>query len=212
MKIIPVVNCPDCACVEKTIAIAQGFLRADDWMHIDVTDGVFSEHKTLDDSIMWNNMNTPFNFEVHLMVLHPEEHVMKWIAAGMKRIIIHFETITPETARNILAMCFKKGVEVMLASNPDTPIEMLKPYFDLFSKFLVLAVSPGPGGQVFNPRVIDKIKILKQEGAIIIEVDGGMNPETATLVKNAGADIIASGFYIFENNDPTKAYDELKNV
>ena len=100
----------------------------------------------------------------------------------------------------------------MLASDPETPIEALRPYFGLFSEFLALAVHPGPAGQSFNLSVIEKIRALKQEGAIMIEVDGGMNPETVKLVKKAGANMVASGAYIFNAPDPQKAYEELKNI
>ncbi len=211
MNIIPVINCPDRACVEKTIAIARNFLGSDDWVHIDVTDGVFSKHATFSDPAAWNDMEIPFNFEVHLMVSHPEDYIAPWLAAEVNRIIVHVESITPESSRDILKACSEKGVKVMLALNPNTPIRELEPYINSFSEFLVLSVSPGPGGQEFNSSVVDKIKILKHEG-VIIEVDGGMNAETALLVKNAGADIIASGSYIFGNVDPKKAYEELKNI
>ena len=212
MTIIPVINCPDRACAEKTIALARTFLHAGDFVHVDVTDGAFSAHKTLDDPAAWAEMKKTFNLEIHLMVVHPEEHIASWCATGAKRIIVHVETVTPESARKILAACLEKGVETVLASNPETPIETIRPYLGLFSKFLVLAVHPGPAGQLFNPLVLEKIKALKQGGAIMIEVDGGMNHETVKLVKDAGADIATSGAYIFNSSDPQKAYEELKEI
>jgi ribulose-phosphate 3-epimerase len=212
MTVVPVINCPDAACVEKTIGCAQKFLHSGDWVHLDVTDGVFSTHETWHDPAAWTAMKIPFNFEVHLMVAHPEDYVTSWCAAGAKRIIVHVETMTSESARDILAVCREKGAEVMLASNPGTPIEALKPYFDLFSEFLVLAVHPGPAGQSFNPSVLEKIKALRREGAIIIEADGGMNPLTAKLAKDAGANAVASGAYILNASDPKKAYGELREL
>lgn len=212
MNIIPVINCPDRACAEEKIARAKIFLGAGDWIHVDVTDGVFSKHVTWNDPAGWAKIKNQFNLEAHLMVAHPEDCIESWLTAGAKRIIVHVETITPGSAQNILASCREKGVEAMLASNPDTPVEIIKPYFASFSEFLALAVHPGPAGQAFNPSVIGKIKALKQEGAIMIEVDGGMNLETAKLAKDAGANVIASGAYIFNSPDPQKAYEELKKI
>ena len=125
---------------------------------------------------------------------------------------MHVEVISPESAKNILTACREQGADTVLASNPETPIEEIKPYINLFSKFLALAVHPGPAGQSFNPSVLEKIKSLKREDAIIIEVDGGMNPATAQLAKDAGADMITSGAYIFDSTDPRKAYEELRKI
>ena len=212
MNISLVINCPDQTCVERKIAVAKKFLHAGDWVHIDITDGIFSTHTTWNDPATWAGMGIPFDLEVHLMVAHPEDRITSWCAAGAKRIIVHVETMAPESARNILAICREKGAEAMLASSPETPIEALKSYLGLFSDFFVLAVRPGPAGQSFNPSVLEKIKFLKREGAIMIEVDGGMNPETVKLVKDAGANIVASGAYIFNASDPKKAYEELKKI
>lgn len=212
MIVTPVINCPDRTCVEKKIAVAKKFLHAGDWIHLDMTDGIFSTHETWHDPVAWAKIKIPFNFEVHLMVAHPEDHIASWCAAGAKRIIVHVETITSESAQNILALCREKGVETVLASNPETPTEALRPYLGLFSEFFVLAVHPGPAGQSFDSSVLEKIKFLKREGAIMIEVDGGMNPETVELVKEAGANVVTSGAYIFNASDPEKAYEELKKI
>jgi len=213
MNVIPVINCTDAACVEKTLELARSFLHAGDWVHLDVTDGIFSTHKTWNDPVAWSEMDDQFNLEVHLMVIHPEDYIVPWLDAGAKRIIIHIETITPESVRDILKICSGKGAEIMLASNPNSFFEKdIKQYADLFSEFLVLAVQPGPAGQPFDRSVLEKIKALKQENAIMIEVDGGMNPETVKLVKDAGADAISAGTYIFNSSDPKKAYEELKSI
>jgi len=213
MNVIPVINCSDAEHAKETLEHARSFLRTGDWVHLDVTDGIFSTHKTWNDPVAWAEMDNQFNLEVHLMVAHPENHVVPWLDAGAKRIIIHVETITPESVKNIFGICSDKGAEIMLASNPDSFFEThIRQYADLFSEFLVLAVRPGPAGQPFDRSVLEKIKVLKQENAIMIEVDGGMNPETVKLVKDAGADTVAAGTYIFKAPDPKKAYEELKYI
>jgi ribulose-phosphate 3-epimerase len=212
MNVVSVINCPNRACAEKIIASARIFLRIGDWIHVDVTDGIFSTHKTWNNPAAWSVLKIPFNLEVHLMVVHPEDHITPWLAAGAKKIIVHVEAISPESIKNILSTCHGKGADVTLASNPETSIEKIEPYMNLFSEFLVLAVRPGPAGQLFNPSVLEKIKALKKKNAIMIEVDGGINPATARLAKDAGADIITSGAYIFDSADPQKAYEELRKI
>jgi ribulose-phosphate 3-epimerase len=212
MNVIPVINCPDRASAEMILASAKAFLPAGERIHVDITDGIFSKHMTWNDPAGWGEMKIPFNLEVHLMVAHPEDCIGSWLSAGAKRIIVHVETLTPGSAQKISMLCRNTGTEMMLASNPETPMEALMPYLTSFSKFLVLAVHPGPAGQQFDPSVIEKIKALKQEGAILIEVDGGMNPETIPLVKDAGANAITSGAYIFNSSDPGKAYEALKKI
>jgi ribulose-phosphate 3-epimerase len=98
----------------------------------------------------------------------------------------------------------------MLSSKPESMEEDIAPYLKHFHLFQVLAVQPGPAGQVFLPFVCEKIRFLREESPdAIIEIDGGMNPETARLVKDVGADTIVSSSYIFNAVDPKKAYEEL---
>jgi ribulose-phosphate 3-epimerase len=210
MNVIPVINCPDVACVQKKIAIAKTFLREGDFLHLDVTDGLFATHQTWADPLEWEKLKSPFALEVHLMVEHPEERVDDWLAAGVRRLIVHAESLTPQSMHEILSTAARYHVEVMLSSKPESISEELVPYFRQFTAFQVLAVQPGPEGQEFLPFVCEKIRFLREElPDAIIEVDGGMNLETARQVKEVGADTIASESYIFNAADPKKAYEEL---
>ena len=144
------------------------------------------------------------------MVEHPEEHVDDWLAVGARRLIVHAESLTPQSMHEIISTAARYHVEVMLSSKPESISEELIPYFRYFTAFQVLAVQPGPEGQEFLPFVCDKIRFLKEElPDAIIEVDGGMNLETARRVKDVGADTIVSSNYIFNAVDPKKAYEEL---
>ncbi len=212
MQVIPVINCPDLHCVHEKVARAKTFLRAGEFLHLDVTDGAFTFHKTWGDPTEWANMRTPFAPEVHLMVEHPERYIEPWLAAGAKRFIIHIETVEEGLLKEIAAKCARRGAEVMVSSRPETSTKKLEPYLAHFKMFQVLAVHPGPAAQKFLPLTLEKIKFLRRRvpGAII-EVDGGITPATARRAKVAGADIVVSASHIFGSEDPGAAYEELKD-
>jgi ribulose-phosphate 3-epimerase len=213
MKVIPVINCPDIACVQKKIAIAKTFLAEGDVLHLDVTDGSFATHKTWADPMQWATLKSPFGLEVHLMVDHPELYVDNWLVAGARRLIVHVESLTPQSMSEILSTTEWHHVEVMLSSRPEFDVEDILPYLKRFHSFQVLAVQPGPAGQKFLPFVSEKVRFLREESPdAIIEVDGGMSPETVRLVKDVGADTIVSSSYIFDAADPKKAYEELSAI
>jgi ribulose-phosphate 3-epimerase len=213
MEIIPVLNCPDRADAEEKIAVAKKFLKEGDFLHIDVADGIFTFHKTWNDPAGWAALRSPFPVEVHLMVEHPEEWIAPWLAAGAKRFIVHAETIDKDSFKLIAAKCAAGHAELILSSNPETPPEDLTPYLHDISRFQVLCVIPGLAGQKFLPLALDKVKWLKYAlPDAIIEVDGGIMPETARWAKDVGADTIVSASYIFGSKDPGKAYEELKRI
>ena len=177
-------------------------------------DGVFTSSVTwrhLEEFSFLTSELRMIRFEVHLMVVNPERVMEGWLKNGAERAIVHLEAMS--NPHLILETAKKVGGEVMLAINPGTSAEMLIPYINSFSAFQILAVSPGPSGQEFNESVLEKIKFLR-EGApnAIIEVDGGINPETAKLAKEAGASILISTSYIMDNPDPKGAYEELSRI
>jgi len=213
MNVIPVVNCNDAACIQACVVAAKTFLNKGELLHLDVTDGVFTMHQTANNPEVWKNLQTPFFFEVHLMVVHPEEYLLPWIAAGAKRIIVHCESLDDQSLTKIISLCGERNVEVMLASNPDTPKEALAPYCGRLRAFQVLAVRPGAPGQELLPEVLGKITFLREAAPdATSEVEGGINAETAAIVKSAGADLVVSGTYIFESPDPKQAYETLKHI
>jgi ribulose-phosphate 3-epimerase len=213
MQVIPVLNCSDRAAAEEKIVIAKKFLRQGDFLHIDVADGVFTLHKTWNDTAGWAALRSPFPWEVHLMVEHPEIWIAPWLPAGAKRFIVPCEAIDQDSFRTIKEQCKTAHAELMLSSNPETPPEDLTPYLHEITRFQVLCVNPGLAGQKFLPLALEKVKWLKYAlPDAIIEVDGGMTPETAKWAKDAGADIIVSASYIFGSRDPKKAYEMLKKI
>jgi ribulose-phosphate 3-epimerase len=214
MGILPVVNAADFAGVTETIEKIKTFLPEGSFVHCDIADAAFTFHRTWNNPTEWANLRAPYPLEVHLMVEHPEQMVESWIAAGARRIIVHFETVNDDTLVKIFDVCDRRGVGVALSSNPETTIDRLAPYLKHFPMFQVLAVHPGLAGQPFLPLMVDKIAWLRREYPnAIIEVDGGMNAQTARTVKDAGADLIVSSSYLFGGgNDPKTAYGILREI
>ncbi len=227
MQIIPAINCSDFECVKEKLKEAMNFfLPADGWVQIDIADGKFTSHKT------WNNPKdlldvksqlSDVNLEIHLMVENPQEVIDDWIEAGAKRIFIHYEALVevgrknPDTnASDILNFILEKGrtanIEIGLVISPLTSIEEIVPYFNEVKHIQILAVDPGLAGQKFQTSILDKIRFLKGNGFAdnIVEVDGGINLETAKLCKEAGADILASASYIWNNENPKTAFEKLR--
>jgi ribulose-phosphate 3-epimerase len=182
-------------------------------VHLDVTDGVFSPHETWADAVAWTALAAPFKLEVHLMVRKPEEFVGPWLAAGAKRLIVHTESLAWESAEAIANTCRKHDAELMLSFNPETPVEAGNAFMSLFSEFQILAVHPGPGSQKFMPVALEKISAIRMKFPhAIIEVDGGIVPDVARAVKDAGADTATSDHFIWGGDDPGNAYGELKQI
>lgn len=213
MKVIPAINESNFDKVKEKIFAARGLgtLR----IHIDVSDGKFAPHQTWNDvkdlidlRFITNNFN--FNLGVHLMVENPDNVIDSWLKAGMHAIAAHFEKI--KKIEVIMEKCRRAGVEFVLAVSPDTDIKALG---DLkrFQNILLLAVNPGSAGQQFQEITIDKIKQLREKGfGGKIIVDGGIKPDTAKKVKDAGADAVISASYIWNNINPKKGFEELKAI
>ena len=201
MKVIPTINCVHFECVKEKLKAAAKFSS---WAQIDIADGTFTPNNT------WNapeDLKKPqIDLEIHLMTENPEKAINDWLETGAKRIIVHIETIKD--------LKLKTGnFELGLAINPETPVEKLAPYLNNIKFVLILGVEPGLSGQKFNDGVLEKIKFLKTNYPdVIIEVDGGINLETAKLCKEAGANILVSGSYIWESSNSALAFKELENI
>lgn len=214
MQIIPAINCPDFETLSRHLEEAAKFLPKGSWVHIDIVDGMFSKN------ITWNNpaelpslksSYPDFNFEIHLMVENPDEFAEVWFINGASRVIVHLEAVS--NPDYILDIASRYNGEVALSITPSTPADLLLPHVGSFSSFQVLAVNPGFAGQQFDLESLEKIKFLRNVSpGAKIEVDGGINPETARLAKIAGADYAASASYIFSNINPQKAYEELNGA
>ena len=207
--IIPSINSPDFETASRQIKKAEEFLPENDgWIHIDVEDGKFLPHTTWGNPEEFKALGTKLNVEVHLMVRNPESVMESWLMAGVDRVIVHLQSM--ENPAFVLETCKRYGARAMLSFDPSVPIDLGIPYLQSFKFFQVLSVFPGLSGQKFREDSLLKIRSLRERAPnSTIEVDGGVNEETGRLVKDAGADILVSGHYIFGSPDPRGAYERL---
>ena len=216
--------------MSKDIKIAPSILSADfsslgeqiieltksgiDNIHIDVMDGNFVPNITIGPLVIESIRSlTNLPFHVHMMVNNPERFITDFVNAGADRIIIHFEA-SINIHRAILQIK-ELGIEVGIAVNPSTSIDLIKSILLDVDEILVMSVNPGFGGQKFILSSLDKISKLKSQTTelnigIDIGVDGGINLETAPMVVNAGANLIVAGSAILGNNLPIK--DNVVNI
>ncbi len=216
-KVIPVVNCHagDFECVAGHLQIIETLPQptGDAWVHVDIADGVFTPHKTWNSPSEWMGLARPLNLEVHLMVENPGFEVDAWLGAGARRLIVHVETLSADSFHVIADKVKRAGAEIMLSTNPETDIKKTEPYWNDVSGFQVLAVHPGLAGQKFLPLVLQKVFFLREKmPSATIEVDGGVTDETGRAAVAAGADVIVSSAYLFDDGDPKKAYENLLHL
>lgn len=212
MQVLPVVNAASRSEAEERLKKAS---ELSSLIHVDVVDGKFAPNVTWGTPEELESIKgqvSGIKIEIHLMVQNPESVLDAYLRTGLvARVIVHLEAMTDSVY--ILEKCKKYGVEAMLAINPGTEVERLAAHLDDFHYCQILAVFPGLAGQKFQPQVLGKIEwVRKQYPNVIIEVDGGINAETAGAVKKAGADIVVAASYIFTHEDLKKAYEQLKNI
>lgn len=223
LRVIPAINCHlhDRACAERKLRTAEAFAER---VHLDIADGVFTFGTSWGSPEEWKALSPKVATEVHLMVEHPEKVAEAWLSAGAKRIIVHYEAFprtkgNPERLRvqaleHILKLCREYGAEAMLAVNPETNLAHLPHHLARFRAFMVFSqATPGPSGQKFLTSVLPKIRALRaQYPDATIEVDGGIDAETARLAKDAGADTVVSGSYTLDADDPRARYEFLRTI
>lgn len=186
------------------------------WLHFDVMDGKFVTNKTYDHNLVKTikDYSNQF-FDVHLMIERPEDYYKDYVSAGADLITFHYEA--SGNISSLIKAIKATNTKVGISIKPDTDVRVLDPYLVDLDLILIMSVEPGKGGQKFIPESADKIQYLadKRESfnySYLIEVDGGINLETAKTVKNAGCDVIVVGSFLFNRTDRQSLIEELENV
>lgn len=182
-----------------------------DMYHFDVMDGVFVKHKSVDYAYLEQlKERTTLLFDCHLMVQEPSKVIDKYIKAGANIISFHQEVLDEEHTHKLIKRIKRKGVMAGLAIDLDTDISKIDPFLKELDLVLIMSVKAGKGGQEFQKDALAKIKYVRAKNSnILIEADGGINDKTAAQVVRAGADIVVSGSYIY-NNDAYESIQKLK--
>jgi len=181
-----------------------------DYIHIDVMDGHFVPNITMGPLVVKAVKKCAKRpLDVHLMIENPDKYIEAFAKAGADIITIQVEAST-DIARDI-ELIKKYGSKPGLVVNPETAIDKVFPYLDKIDMVLVMSVHPGFAGQKFMAEVLPKIKQLREKTDIDIEIDGGINLETAPLAIQAGANVLVAGSAIFYSKDYKQVINKLKN-
>ena len=185
-----------------------------DMVHLDVMDGSFVTNISFGLPVIASlRKNTDMFFDVHLMIDRPERYVQRFIEAGADLVTFHYEAT--DCPLNILFDIRKAGKKAGISVKPGTPVEVVYPMLDSCDLVLIMTVEPGYGGQAFMPEMLDKIKALRAEIErrgldVDIQVDGGINAETGKLVRDAGANNLVAGSYVFKEKNRKAMIDSLR--
>ncbi len=184
-----------------------------DWIHCDIMDGHFVDNISFGPAIVDLVRGlTKLPLDVHLMIEHADHYVPRFVKAGANSITVHVEPEAKHDVAKTLQQIRDAGCRVGLTLNPETDFKLVEPYLDKIDMLLVMTVHPGFGGQPFRADQIEKVKRARSLGGdkIDIEVDGGINAETARVSIESGANVLVAGTSIFYAKDYAKAIGELR--
>ncbi len=179
--------------------------------HLDIADGIFVPNITIAGPEETETIETSLKIGVHLMVSKPENHIARWLETQVDEIIFHIEAT--QLAQKVIDAIKEGERNVGIALNPKTPVSAIEPFIDQIDLVHFMTVEPGFYGGKFVESVIDKISDFHYfYPDKPIQVDGSINPETASKLIQAGASLLIVGSYIFESGNVGKAIESLKKV
>lgn len=186
-----------------------------DWIHVDIMDGHFVPNLTFGPPIVKAVRGaTELPFDVHLMIDNPDSFIPEFVKAGANFISVHAEACVH--LHRTLNLIREHGAKPGVVLNPATPLIAIQHVLEEVELVLLMTVNPGFGGQSFIPAVVPKIRSLRQEldtqglHHVRIEVDGGINAETARIVTEAGADVLVAGNAVFGKSDRAAAIRDIR--
>lgn len=185
-----------------------------DFLHCDVMDGHFVPNLTFGPPVIAALKKvTSIPLDVHLMINNPDETVDWYIEAGADMVVVHAESC--EHLHRVIAHVKSRGVQAGVSLNPASPLVLIEEVLDVVDMVLLMSVNPGFGGQSFIPSVTDKVRrlaVMCEERGVspLIQVDGGINPDTAAEVCAAGANCLVAGNAVFGASNPITALKAIR--
>ncbi len=189
-----------------------------EWLHFDVMDGDFVPNISFGQPILKSvgHSNGMVN-DVHLMISKPYKYAPEFIKAGADILTFHYEASKDDKeVFSMIDMIHDYGAKAGISIKPDTPVDRILPFLFSLDLVLIMSVEPGFGGQEFMPQVLNKVVKLRdyfmRNGItnVLIEIDGGINDETAKLCKYVGVDVLVAGSYLFGNDDIKERMEKLR--
>ena len=212
IKISPSVLASDLSMLAKEVVEIEK--AGAEMAHLDVMDGVFVPNMSFGMPVIEALRNkSNIIFDVHLMIVSPEKYAKRFIEAGADIVTFHYEAAADSSA--LLDEIRSLGTKAAISIKPATKAEEIFHLLDKCDMVLVMTVEPGYGGQKFMPDMLEKVRKIRTEAdrrglELDIQVDGGINPETAILAKEAGANVLVAGSSVFKSSDRAAAINALR--